>query len=194
MRNIAGSASTPSNGGKACRRKRVRTSAGRKRAAWSFRSALDDDLIRDLQMLNNDSPVRQGKVFTHFGNAGTAPPASPAGAMAMVPPRVNTATRTGEAGVVVTGASFRRVADSVIPPGKAPAMPPGRRASRAGGLRGPRRLLPRRSSAFRPVLRRLGGFHPWRVRHGGNDVAKMSGRGAPRTAGAQGGIRRSIDV
>jgi len=28
---------------------------------------LDDDLIRDLQVLNNDSPVRQGKVFTHYG-------------------------------------------------------------------------------------------------------------------------------
>jgi hypothetical protein len=28
---------------------------------------LDDDLIRDLQILNNDSPVRQGKVFTHYG-------------------------------------------------------------------------------------------------------------------------------
>ena len=26
---------------------------------------LDDDLIRDLQALNNDSPVRQGKTFTH---------------------------------------------------------------------------------------------------------------------------------
>jgi hypothetical protein len=29
--------------------------------------SLDDDLIRDLQILNNDSPVRQGKVFTHYG-------------------------------------------------------------------------------------------------------------------------------
>jgi hypothetical protein len=29
--------------------------------------SLDDDLIRDLQVLNNDSPVRQGKVFTHYG-------------------------------------------------------------------------------------------------------------------------------
>jgi len=29
--------------------------------------SLDDDLIRDIQILNNDSPVRQGKVFTHFG-------------------------------------------------------------------------------------------------------------------------------
>jgi hypothetical protein len=28
---------------------------------------VDDDLIRDLQVLNNDSPVRQGKVFTHYG-------------------------------------------------------------------------------------------------------------------------------
>jgi hypothetical protein len=28
---------------------------------------LDDALIRDLQILNNDSPVRQGKVFTHYG-------------------------------------------------------------------------------------------------------------------------------
>jgi len=28
---------------------------------------LDDDLIRDLQALNNDSPVRQGKTFTHYG-------------------------------------------------------------------------------------------------------------------------------
>jgi hypothetical protein len=27
----------------------------------------DDDLIRDLQVLNNDSPVRQGKTFTHYG-------------------------------------------------------------------------------------------------------------------------------
>jgi len=29
--------------------------------------SLDDDLIRDLRILNNDSPVRQGKVFTHYG-------------------------------------------------------------------------------------------------------------------------------
>ncbi len=29
--------------------------------------SVDDDLIRDLQILNNDSPVRQGKVFTHYG-------------------------------------------------------------------------------------------------------------------------------
>ena len=28
---------------------------------------LDDDLIRDLHVLNNDSPVRQGKRFTHYG-------------------------------------------------------------------------------------------------------------------------------
>jgi hypothetical protein len=28
---------------------------------------LDDELVRDLQILNNDSPVRQGKVFTHYG-------------------------------------------------------------------------------------------------------------------------------
>jgi hypothetical protein len=30
---------------------------------------LDDDLIRDLQILNNDSPVRQGKTFTHYGKS-----------------------------------------------------------------------------------------------------------------------------
>lgn len=29
--------------------------------------SVDDDLIRDLQVLNNDSPVRQGKTFTHYG-------------------------------------------------------------------------------------------------------------------------------
>ena len=29
--------------------------------------SLDDGLIQDLHALNNDSPVRQGKVFTHFG-------------------------------------------------------------------------------------------------------------------------------
>jgi hypothetical protein len=28
---------------------------------------LDDGLLRDLLVLNNDSPIRQGKVFTHFG-------------------------------------------------------------------------------------------------------------------------------
>jgi hypothetical protein len=28
---------------------------------------LDDDLLRALLVLNNDSPIRQGKVFTHFG-------------------------------------------------------------------------------------------------------------------------------
>jgi hypothetical protein len=28
---------------------------------------LDEKLIRDLQELNNDSPLRQGKTFTHFG-------------------------------------------------------------------------------------------------------------------------------
>jgi hypothetical protein len=28
---------------------------------------LDDDLVRDLSKLNNDSPLRQGKKFTHFG-------------------------------------------------------------------------------------------------------------------------------
>jgi hypothetical protein len=29
--------------------------------------SVDDDLFRDLQVLNNDSPVRQGKKFTHYG-------------------------------------------------------------------------------------------------------------------------------
>jgi len=29
--------------------------------------SLDDDLIRDLQILNDDCPIRQGKVFTHYG-------------------------------------------------------------------------------------------------------------------------------
>jgi hypothetical protein len=31
--------------------------------------SVDDDLIRDLQVLNNDSPVRQGKTFTHYGKS-----------------------------------------------------------------------------------------------------------------------------
>ena len=30
---------------------------------------LDDDLIRDLSELNNDSPLRQGKKFTHYGKS-----------------------------------------------------------------------------------------------------------------------------
>jgi hypothetical protein len=31
--------------------------------------SLDQDLLQDLLTLNNDSPVRQGKVFTHFGKS-----------------------------------------------------------------------------------------------------------------------------
>jgi len=46
-------------------RKNVRRS--QKRGVVVQVRKLDDDLIRDLQILNNDSPVRQGKVFTHYG-------------------------------------------------------------------------------------------------------------------------------
>lgn len=46
-------------------RKNVRRA--QKRGVTVQIKSLDDDLIQDLQILNNDSPVRQGKVFTHYG-------------------------------------------------------------------------------------------------------------------------------
>jgi hypothetical protein len=46
-------------------RKNVRR--GQKRGVIVQVKSVDDDLIRDLQVLNNDSPVRQGKTFTHYG-------------------------------------------------------------------------------------------------------------------------------
>jgi hypothetical protein len=46
-------------------RKNVRRS--QKRGVVVEVKSVDDGLIQDLHALNNDSPVRQGKVFTHYG-------------------------------------------------------------------------------------------------------------------------------
>jgi hypothetical protein len=46
-------------------RKNVRRS--QKRGVVVQVKTLDDGLIQDLHTLNNDSPLRQGKVFTHYG-------------------------------------------------------------------------------------------------------------------------------
>ena len=48
-------------------RKNVRRS--QKRGVVVTVRQLDDDLIRDLAELNNDSPVRQGKTYTHYGKS-----------------------------------------------------------------------------------------------------------------------------
>ncbi len=46
-------------------RKNVRRS--QKRGVVVQVRKFDDELLRDMHALNNDSPVRQGKVFTHYG-------------------------------------------------------------------------------------------------------------------------------
>ena len=40
---------------------------GRKNEGWKFASRGSMPIIQDLVDLNNDSPLRQGKVFTHYG-------------------------------------------------------------------------------------------------------------------------------